>query len=486
MTNISKCEQLIRGGTVVDGSGSPRFVADIAIDGDRIVALGQLEDVSAEHTIDASGLIVAPGFIDAHTHDDRAVLSSPDMAAKTSQGVTSVVSGNCGISLAPLIGKEPPPPLNLLGQAAWFRFPTMDAYLSEVRSAPAALNIVPLVGHSTLRVGAMDRLDRPAEPAEIRVMQETLDAALKSGGIGLSTGLAYPTANAAPTEEVIALAKVAAAHGGVYATHMRDEREGVVESVRETIEIGASAEVPVVISHHKATGKKNWGLTKDTLALIAEARKRQRVDLDVYPYTASSTVLLEDFAAQSSKVLVTWSEPYPELAGRELSDIAKALGGGLSSVIARLQPAGAIYFQMDETDLQRVIQFEGAMIGSDGLPHDVHPHPRLWGTFARVLGHYSRGLGLLSLEEAVHRMSGKTAEVFGLADRGTLRVGAFADMVLFNAADVLDVATFAEPTKRSAGIERVYVNGQTVWADGRSTPARPGRVLRREPASGHA
>ncbi len=478
-TNTVEFDTLITGATVVDGSGAKRSKADVGIKRDRIAAIGDLCETKAASRIDASGRIVAPGFIDAHTHDDRAVLSTPQMAAKVSQGVTTVVTGNCGVSLAPLVDCDPPPPLNLLGGRTWFRFSSMGEYVDEVRNNPPALNMAMLCGHSTLRAGVMDRLDRPASAKEIGLMTQRLEEALESGCIGMSTGLAYPPAFNAPTDEVVELAACVARHGGIYTTHMRNEREGVVDSVRETLEIGERANVPVVISHHKCCGKENFGLTKKTLPLIAEARKRQQVNLDVYPYTASSTVLLADWVGGAEKVLVTWSEPHPECAGRLFEEIRGEWGASVESAAERLQPAGAIYYQMDEADLRRVLAFEDAMIGSDGLPHDAHPHPRLWGTFPRVLGHYAREQKLFPLEQAVRRMTSVPASVFGLKDRGTLREGAYADLVVFDPDAIIDAATFESPTVTSPGIEMVIVNGRPVWQHGDGTDARPGRVLSR-------
>ena len=472
-------DTLITGATVIDGSGAKRFIADIAINGDRIAAVGELSKSRSTSRIDASGCVVAPGFIDAHTHDDRAVLSGPEMAPKVSQGVTTVVTRNCGVSLAPLVDRDPPPPLNLLGDRSWFRFSSMCDYVDEVRSRPPAVNIAMLVGHSTLRTGVMDSLDRPASGKEIGLMTRRLEEALQAGCIGMSTGLAYPPAFDAPTDEVVELAVLVANHGGIYATHMRNEREGVVDSVRETLEIGERAGIPVVISHHKCSGKENFGLTNETLPLIAEARKRQQVNLDVYPYTASSTVLLAEWVAGAEKLLITWSEPHPECAGRMVEDIRKEWGAGVEEAAEKLQPAGAIYYQMHEADLRRVLAFEDAMIGSDGLPHDAHPHPRLWGTFPRVLGHYAREQKLFPLEQAVRRMTSVPASVFGLKDRGTLREGAYADLVLFDPEAIIDAATFDSPTVSSPGIQLVIVNGRPVWRHGAGTDTHPGRVLSR-------
>jgi N-acyl-D-amino-acid deacylase len=479
---MGECEQIISGGEVIDGSGTARIRADVAIAGGRIVAVGDLSGWTAsEERIEADGRIVAPGFIDVHTHDDRLLLIHPDMAPKVSQGVTTVVVGNCGISLAPLIpAGDPPPPLNLLGGRGDFRFPRFADYAEALDAAPAAVNAVALVGHSTLRAAVMDDLGRAATETETARMGDLLDEALAAGCAGLSAGLAYPTAKAAPTDEVAALASRLRAAGGIFTLHMRDEAAGVVASVEEAIAIGRQSGVPVVISHHKCCGRTNWGLSRKTLGLIAAARASGLgVELDTYPYTASSTVLLKDFVARAERVLIAWSEPHPETTGRDLAEIAQSWGVDVDAAIDRLLPAGAIYFQMDEDDLRRILAFEHTMIGSDGLPHDVRPHPRLWGTFPRVLGRYARDGGVFSLEEAVFRMTGNAARVFGLADRGRIATGTAADIVLFDAAQVLDRATYEKPFEPAAGICRVLVNGDTVWRDGAATGRRPGRLLRR-------
>ena len=485
--NPDTCELLLRGGMVIDGTGAPRRFADVAVDGDRISAVGRLDAMRGAREVDATGLVVSPGFIDTHTHDDRAVLSDPGMACKVSQGVTTVVTGNCGVSLAPLSGREPPPPLNLLGGEDWYRFPTFAAYREELEGSPPALNVAMQLGHSALRAQVMDGLDRPAAEGEIERMVELADEGMRAGCIGFSTGLAYPPARAAPTEEVIAIARRVAAHGGMHSTHMRDEEGGVLDSVRETMRIGREAGLPVVISHHKCAGRENWGRTRETLALIAEAQASQSIDLDVYPYVAGSTVLLQEIVNRSEKVIVSSSEPFPEAAGRFLDDVAREWGCRVEEAVARLQPASGIYFMMDEDDLARIIAFPGAMIGSDGLPHDVFPHPRLWGTFPRVLGRFVRDEGLIGLEDAVHRMTGKPAAVFGLPGRGALRGGAYADLALFDPDEIADTATFEDPIRPAAGVRAVFVNGREVWAEGAAAPSAgpaPGRLLRRETPAG--
>ncbi|MSO70243.1 MAG: D-aminoacylase [Alphaproteobacteria bacterium] len=474
------CDLAITGGMVIDGTGKPRFKADLAVAGDRIVALGDISAYRAKRTVDATGRIVAPGFIDAHTHDDNLLLRHPDMAPKTSQGVTTVVIGNCGVSLAPIaLDRAPPPPMDLLGGQSDYHFGSVADYAAHLKSNPPSTNFAMLVGHSTLRVGAMDDLARPARPNEIARMEARLDEGMRAGAIGFSTGLFYPTNSAAPTEEVIALAKIAASHGGVYTTHMRNEHDGVETSLDETFRIGREANIPVVISHHKVAGVKNFGRSKATLAKIEAARATQTIGLDVYPYTAGSTVLLDAFIPSAARVIITWSKAHPELTGRDLAAIAKDWGVELLEAAKRLQPAGAIYFMMDEADVQRIMAYPHSMIGSDGLPHDEHPHPRLWGTFPRVLGHYARDIGLLTLEDAVHRMTGLTAQTFGFKDRGEIRLGAYADLVVFDAATIAARADFDHPKEPAAGIDHVIVNGETVWRQGRATEGRPGTVVRR-------
>ncbi len=477
-----RCHLIVEGGLVVDGSGGPAFHADLAIESGRIVALGALAGWRADERFDASGLVVAPGFIDVHTHDDLSALRAPDFAAKVSQGVTTVIAGNCGVSLAPFErGETLPPPVEILGSAADFAYPTLAAYRDALARARPALNIAMLTGHGMLRVEALGAdFERSAEPAEIEIMAARLDRALDEGSLGLSTGLGYPNSRAASTEEVLALARTMAGREDVlYVSHMRDEGDHVLEAIEETLTIGGGADVPVVISHHKCAGPRNYGRSRETLARIEAAAAHQPVGLDVYPYTASSTVLLPEMLREAEDVLVTHSAPYPAAGGRRLAEVAAELGCSEVEAAERLAPAGAIYFQMDEDDLRRILAYPRTMIGSDGLPGSAHPHPRLWGTFPRVLGRYVRGEGLLTLEEAVRRMTGLSADTFRLRDRGYLRPGAVADLAIFDPDTIEDRATFARPKQPASGLHLVLVSGQAVWRDGQSTGARPGGFLAR-------
>ena len=473
---------VIRNGTLIDGTRAPRRKADVAIQDGKILAIGKLNG-KADSEIDASGKIVAPGFIDAHTHDDRLMLSAPEIAPKVSQGVTTVVGGNCGISLAPApsgMRAPVPVPLDLLDdQGTWFRFKSFKDYVDALREQPPATNCALLVGHSMLRVQTMRDLSKAASPSEMSRMQQLVDEALAAGAIGVSTGLYYEPASAAPTEEVIEVCRPLAARNGLYCTHMRDEADRVLDSLEETFRIGRELGVPVVISHHKVVGKPNHGRSAETLPLIESAMRGQRIGLDCYPYCASSTILSYSRTLVASKTLVTWSKPHPEFAGMELDAIASKLRLSIPDTVKALLPAGAIYFSMDEGDVQRILGFEHTMIGSDGLPHDAAPHPRLWGTFPRVLGHYSRGLNLFPLETAVYKMTGLTAKTFGLEDRGVLKEGFAADIVVFDGDTVAEGATFQKPIQPAKGIDTVIVNGSAVWRGGKPTGARPGRVLSR-------
>ena len=355
----------------------------------------------------------------------------------------------------------------------------MKSYLQALDEAPAAINSASLCGHTTLRAGAMKDLSCAASPKEIDAMKNNLAEALNAGAHGLSTGLAYATAMPAPTSEVLELAELLGTNDALYTTHLRNEEEDIESALEEAFLIGKKANVPVVLSHHKVAGKAQFGLTKKTLEIIKRAQLEQKVHLDVYPYHASSTVIRPDRIKLSSKTLVTWSQPHPEMAGRAITDIAIEWETTEEEAAARLLPGGAIYFAMDEEDVRRVVQFPESMVASDGLPHDKKPHPRLWGTFPRVLGHYSRDLGLLTLTDAIYKMTGLPAKTFKLKKRGVLRPGNFADIVLFDPQTVIDCATFESPTQRSDGIEEVYVNGTCVYVDGESTGKKPGLALRR-------
>jgi N-acyl-D-amino-acid deacylase len=325
----------------------------------------------------------------------------------------------------------------------------------------------------------MGALDRPAHQSEIAAMQAAVAEGLDAGALGVSTGTYYAPANAATPEEIRRVFEPLRGTSALIASHIRDEGERVLESMTEAMEIANALGVRQVLSHHKVIGRANFGRSTDTLALLDAARRRQDVCLDCYPYVASSTVLRKDAAAQAQRVLIAWSKSRPGAAGRYLDELASEEGASIEAVIDALQPAGAIYFSMDEADVERILAYPETMIGSDGLPHDEFPHPRLWGAFPRVLGHYARQRHLFPLEQAVHKMTGLPADRFRLAGRGTIAPGMRADVVVFDPARIADAATFAAPKTPATGIESVYVNGTLAWHRGAPTGARTGQVIRR-------
>ena len=478
--DLPTCDTLIRNVQIVDGSGNPPQAGSVAIADGRIQGIGDLSGHSAAETIDGSGHVLAPGFIDVHTHDDLYVIRAPEMLPKLSQGVTTVIVGNCGISAAPVrLSRRFPDPMNLLGNEDAFQYPTFAEYASAITAAKPTVNVAALVGHTALRNNHMDRLDRPATASEIAGMQEQLREALDHGAIGLSTGLAYLSANSASVEEVQGLADTLSGTGAVYTTHLRSEADQVLPAMDEAFHISRRASVPVIVSHLKCAGIDNWGRSGEVLQSLQSAREHQSVGCDCYPYAASSSTLDLRQVDERVTITITWSDPYPEIAGKNLDEIAKNLGITQLEAARRLQPAGAIYHCISENDMRAILQHPATMIGSDGLPNDPRPHPRLWGTFPRVLGRYSREQRLFSFAEAIRKMTSLPAETFRLRDRGCIREGYSADLVLFDADVICDAASFTDPVRPSVGIEAVWVNGVLSYRNNSCTGQRGGRFISR-------
>lgn len=486
----SRYDTVIAGATVIDGSGGDAFAADIALADGTIAAIaeaGTLDGSAARALVDARGLVLAPGFIDVHTHDDTVVIDQPAMMPKLTQGVTTVIVGNCGISAAPvrLRGGAVPDPMNLLGDAAAFRYPDFACYAAAVEAARPAVNVAALVGHTALRATHMDALDRAATEAEIGAMRHDLEAALAAGAIGLSTGLAYASAHAAPAAEVEALAGSLIAAHAIYCTHLRTEADGIAGALAEAFAVGRATGVPVIVSHLKCAGVANHARSGEILALLDGERRTHAIGCDCYPYAASSSTLDLGQVTDAYDIGITWSTPHPEMGGRLLAEIARDWQLPLIDAARRLQPGGAIYHCMRDDDVDAILRHPATVIGSDGLPCDPKPHPRLWGSFPRVLGHYTRDRGLLSLTQAVRKMTGQSADRYGLRGRGYVRVGGCADLVLFDAETIADGATFAAPDVAATGIRRLWVNGRLSLVDGRAVGPRAGRFLPRSPAAAH-
>jgi N-acyl-D-amino-acid deacylase len=468
---------VIERGEVIDGTGQARRRADVGVSAGHVTAMGDLSSTPAYRRLNAEGCIVAPGFIDSHTHDDHLLLQHPARHPKLLQGVTTVITGNCGISLAPLVTRHAPAPLDIL--QADFIYASFAQYVHAVQAARPALNAALLVGHTSLRVGAMTDLQRAANAQEISTMQAAVAEALQAGAIGLSTGVFYPPARAATTQELIDVGAPLAAGRGIVTMHLRDEGEHIDDALREALAVGRALNAPLVLSHHKLIGLANHGRSALTLEMIENAALTQAVCLDCYPYTASSTMLLPERVVQSADVQITWSHAQPHSAGRLLRELAAEQGLDPVQLAQRLMPAGAIYFAMSDDDVDRILRHPLTMIGSDGLPAAGAQHPRLWGTFPRVLGHYARQRQVLSLELAVHKMTGLPARRFGLAGRGLLQPGACADITVFNPTTIADRATYAAPTAEPLGIQWVLVNGQVAVEQGQAAAQHAGRVLLR-------
>ncbi len=492
---MSTYDLVIQGAMLYDGTGAAGRHADVAVRDDRIAAIAPSLDPAGAATLDARGLAVAPGFLDVHTHDDFAVVLVPEMGFKVQGGVTTVVVGNCGMGAAPQ-------PQARAFAAAFHPGQTLPewegygGYLDHLDAAPASCNVAALVGHGVVRAAAMGGDARAPSDAEMDRMRGLVQEGVAAGCVGFSTGLIYEPGKHAHTDELVVLAHEFAATGGLYATHMRDEGTGLLDSVRESIEIGERAGVPVQISHHKASGRENWGKVRESLHLIEAARARGLdVTADQYPYTAASTVLAAILSyleggggigrGRPEDIQLSSAPQHPEWEGKTIAALADAwdlspIDAARRVLDAEGMGATVVMHVMCEEDVCTVMRHPTTMIGSDGLP-TLHgkPHPRLYGTFARVLGHYARDTGLLSIEEAVHRMTGFPARKFGLVDRGEVRSGAFADLVVFDPARIADIATYEDPQQPPAGIAHVFVNGRSVVRDGAHTGARPGRTLRR-------
>jgi N-acyl-D-amino-acid deacylase len=521
----------IEGATVIDGTGRSGARTDVGVRGETIVAVGDLSRESAGTVLNATGRVLAPGFIDMHSHSDWRLWSNRRAESKIRQGVTTEVVGNCGFSPAPVATEfldEMRAFALYVPRGMDFGWRSVGEYLRAFDRDGTALNVVQLVGHGTLRIAAMGFARRPPTSGELGLMQRLLADAMQEGAWGLSTGLIYAPGSYATTDEIVAVARTAARYRGVYASHIRGEGATLLDAVREAIQVGREAAMPVQISHIKAAGRPYWGKVADALALI-DAARAEGLDVmaDVYPYTASSTSLrtaLPDWALEGGvaamlkrlrdpgerqriredmerggygivermgweNVMIAWCPKRPDAEGRRVSEIAAARRlDPIDAVFELLRDAegvaSMILFQLDERDLTRALTHPHVMIGSDGSALAIHgelgagkPHPRNYGTFPRVLGRYARDERVLGLAEAVHKMTGLPARRLGLRDRGEVRVGARADLVVFDPRRVADHATYEDPHRYPAGIEQVLVNGRFVIKDGEHTGSLPGRVL---------
>ena len=530
---MTGADLLLAGGTVVDGTGGPGRAADVAVRAGRITAVGDLADVRAPQVLDVSGLVVAPGFIDAHGHSDIAVLSSPGVPSKIHQGVTTEVMGNCGLGVAPVgPGTGPAAVRSLLSivdvdpGVAW-TWRSMSGYLDTVEARGPAMNVAALAGHLAIRASCVGFDDRPATPAELDAMVRLADQALADGAAGLSTGLMYPPNAYARTGELEALGRVVARHRALFTFHLRDYGDRLLEAVTEALTVAERCGCRVQLSHLTVVGRRNWGTPARALeAVSAAAQRGVDVGLDIYPYLAGSTNLTQllprwALAGGTDPMLGRLADPptrrrirdeierhrlqewtdillasgdfpddaYP--AGETVAGLAAACGRSPADLLLDLVTASGgtaviVAFGRSEDDLRAVLTHPLAMIGSDGLGLDPagpsgagQPHPRSYGCYPRLLGIYVREQGLLTLEAAVHKSTLQVARRFAIPDRGLVARGSVADLVVFDPARIADRATYENPHQFAAGVTAVIVGGQMVLRDGQPTGATPGVVLRR-------
>jgi N-acyl-D-amino-acid deacylase len=525
---------LVRGGTVIDGSGAPGRAADVAVEGERIAAVAPGLSGAAERVVDAAGQMVTPGFIDMHSHSDLFYFGCPSAESKIRQGVTTEVVGMCSFSQAPLRPDQRDIVRGWaggIGASLDLRWETFAQYLDALRAMRPSVNVAHLVGHGALRIAGMGFEARPAGPDDLKAMQRLLGEAMDAGAFGFSTGLVYAPSAYSNTEELIALAKSIASRGGYYFSHIRGESSMLLDSIGEAIRIGEEAGVGVQISHVKASGRENWPKIDAALRLFETARARG-VDVlgDVYPYNAGSTKLdnmmpawahdggiarlLERLADRATRRRIVeeclidgerWGTVSQggigfdqvfiatcrrrELEGLNLAQIARQSGQPPAEVLMNLLleercTVGMVSFSQSIDNVAKVLAHPALMIGSDSIPlyegdgdRPGKPHPRTYGTFPRVLGEYARERNLFSLETAVHKMTGMAAARIGLRERGLVQPGYFADLTVLDPATVKDESTYAEPHRYPTGIPYVLVNGAVVVDDGRMGVARPGRIL---------
>lgn len=473
---------------LIDGTGRAAFAADVAVAGGRIAAVG--EAPSATREVDGRGMVLCPGFVDTHSHDDGAFIRYPGMEFKLAQGVTSEISGNCGFSSIPNEPGRTLMPGDIVGGEAPWR--DLDGYFAACLERRPAINNAMLVGHNRVRAFVMGLERRTASADELAAMRGHVRAAMEQGAVGFSTGLIYEPGRYSDTDEVVALAKEVAPFDGLYATHMRNEGDHLLKAVDEARHIAREAGIGLHISHHKSAGRRNWGRVKDSLAVVDAANSAgEDITLDVYPYTAGSGPMNQYFDLNNidpelaAVIRIAMCPDYREFEGRMLTDIAAEKGWDLAEAVRRVVtgPRGketiCIQFIIDEADVETNLGHPRMMVGSDGIPAlQGSPHPRLFGTMPRVLAHYVRDRGVLTLEEAIRRMTSLPCERFGLAGRGVVKEGTWADLVLFDPATVRDTATYDDPKREPEGIAMVVVNGRVACEDGRHTGVGAGKMLR--------